>query len=105
MFCSYLHFFRSVLVRYSAISSSDSRERHFFSSLLLKQPRFQSYIPSKRWNIIQWLRFQMKEDVCASLPGGRNFSFLKQGMPVVTNESPSKKIHACETSVFFQRQG
>ena len=34
----------------------------------------------------------MKEDVCASLPGGRNFSFLKQGMPVVTNESPSKKF-------------
>ena len=34
----------------------------------------------------------MKEDVCASLPGGRNFSFLEQGMPVVTNESPSKKF-------------
>ena len=47
----------------------------------------------------------MKEDVCASLPGGRNFSFLKQGRPVVINESSSKKIHACETSVFFQRQG
>ena len=44
----------------------------------------------------------MKEDVCASLPGGRNFSFLKHGMPVATNEAPSKKIHACETSVFFQ---
>ena len=44
----------------------------------------------------------MKEDVCASLPGGRNFSFLKQGRPVVINEFPSKKIHACEASVFFQ---
>ena len=44
----------------------------------------------------------MKEDVCASSPGGRNFSFLKQGMPVVANKAPLKKIHACETSVFFQ---
>ena len=33
----------------------------------------------------------MKEDVCASLPGGRNFSFLKQGMPVVANKAPLKK--------------
>ena len=37
MFCVILNFFRSVLVRNSAISSSDSRERHFFSSLVNKQ--------------------------------------------------------------------
>ena len=40
MFCLYLHFFRSVLVRYSAISSSDSRERHFFSSLFAQAASF-----------------------------------------------------------------
>ena len=35
-------------VRSSATSSSNSRERHFFSSLLPKQLRFQSNIPSNR---------------------------------------------------------
>ena len=33
-FCISLRFFRSVLVRYSAISSLDSRKRRFFFSLL-----------------------------------------------------------------------
>ena len=49
MFCVYLHFSHSVLVlvRDSAIHTSwDSRERHFFSSLLPKQPRFQANITS-----------------------------------------------------------
>ena len=40
MFCSYLHFFRSVLVRYSAISSSDSRERHFFKFTIAQAASF-----------------------------------------------------------------
>ena len=36
-FCVILNFFRLVLVRNSAISSLDSREHHFFGSLVNKQ--------------------------------------------------------------------
>ena len=36
-------FLQSVLVRNSAVSFSDSRERHLTSSLLPKHPRFQKY--------------------------------------------------------------
>ena len=58
MFCVFLHFLRSVLVSL-AISSSDSRERHFFRLIIAQidsslgkytsdQPRFQANIPSNR---------------------------------------------------------
>ena len=40
-FCASLHFLRSVLVRISAISSSDSRKSHFFSSFLKKKKKKQ----------------------------------------------------------------
>ena len=39
----HLHFFRTVSVRSSAISPSDSRERHFLNSILPKESRFQKY--------------------------------------------------------------
>ena len=38
-FCVSLHFLRSVLVRISSISSSDSRKSHFFSSFLKKKKK------------------------------------------------------------------
>lgn len=54
MFCIFLHFFYSAQVRGSA--NSNSRERHFLSSLLPKQLRFQSNIPPNRWSIAHIFR-------------------------------------------------
>ena len=44
IFCLFLHFFRAVLVRNSATSSLDSRERHFlvYSGIIASRPRVET---------------------------------------------------------------
>ena len=51
IFCVFLHLFRAVLVRNSATSSSDSRERHFLvhSRITASQPRMENEVD--RWSV------------------------------------------------------
>ena len=103
MFCVFQHFVRSVLIRNSAISSSDRKNAIFFSSLL-KQPPFQAN------KLNQSTSFPIIESMvyCQHLPNRVGASWLQrislgiganQRRPNILNE---KKYIFCVFLHFFR---
>ena len=70
MFRAFFHFFHSVLARNSAVSFSDSRERHLLTSLLPKHPLFQANMPL--------INLVSKSTVCEAAP--RSLFWIYNGL-------------------------
>ena len=75
MLSVFLHFFHSVLNRNSAVSFSDSRERHLLTSPLPKHPRFQENIPL--------INLVSKSTVCEAAP--RSLFWIYNGLDELPN--------------------
>ena len=70
MFRLFFHFFHSVLARNSAVSFSDSRERHLLTSLLPKHPLFQANM--------RLINLVSKSTVCEAAP--RSLFWIYNGL-------------------------
>ena len=68
IFCIFLHLFRAVLVRNSATSSSDSRERHFLvhSWITASRPRIENEVDLWSISIVYNEMYTIESMVCCS---------------------------------------
>ena len=68
IFCIFLHLFREVLVRNSATSSSDSRERHFLvhSSITASRPRMENEVDRLSISLVSNEMYTIESMICCS---------------------------------------
>ena len=68
IFCIFLHLFREVLVRNSATSSSDSRERHFLvhSSITASRPRMENEVDRSSISLVSNEMYTIESMICCS---------------------------------------
>lgn len=92
MFCVFLHFFHSGQVRNSAISSLNSRERHFFSSLCRSSLVFnQIYLRSASFPSIY---HGIDGTLLASSKYGKRW-FVMKNLPEDWSQSETRKYFEC----------